>query len=87
MRFKIARTNPFNNKKEKYKNNEVDYFFLYCIETKWSGLISIEESPNYEIVIHYNPPISNNFNGYKMAQDYEFDYRINEIKECIIESK
>lgn len=81
MIYRITRTNPFKLTNERYHDGEIDFFFLYCIETGWCGLISLKESAGSELDIHYNFPKSNNFNGYKMQQDYEFSYKINEIKE------
>lgn len=83
MKFNISRNNPYKLTWDKYRKGEIDFFFLYCIETCWCGLISLEEAQSNGLSIHYSFPISNNFNGYKMQQDYEFSYKIREIKENI----
>lgn len=83
MTFYTSRTNPFKKTNEIYLDGEIDYFFLYCIEKAWCGIISIDESGTRELKIHYDFPLNHNFTGYKMQQDYEFDYKIDKIKKQI----
>jgi len=80
MMFDTNRTNPFKMTNIKYTSSEVDYFFLYCIENMWCGIIKITDFNTKNLNMRLLPPKNNNFNKTRMAIDYEFDHRINEIK-------
>lgn len=80
MMFDTNRTNPFKMTNIKYTPSEVDYFFLYCIENEWCGIIKATDFDSKNLNMRLLPPRNNNFNKTKMAIDYEFDHRINEIK-------
>lgn len=80
MIFSTGRTNPFKMTNICYTESEVDYFFLYCIQNQWCGLIKIKDFTTKALSIRINPPQNNNFNNCRMADDYEFSHRIDELK-------
>lgn len=80
MIFEICRTNGFKCVNKPYTPEEIDYYFLYCIENGWCGLLSIQESGSLRTVkMHFEFPKNNRFDGFKMQEDYAFDYKVNEI--------
>lgn len=58
-----------------YTNQEVDIFFLYCIENNWCGLYVGEEDGSFkqEITIRLTPTKSNQVKGTRLADDYCFE--------------
>ena len=78
MRFNLTRdTRAYQHLK--YTENEIDYFFLYCIENGFKGLISIQEINCTDVVIRLTAPKNNQCNGIRMYYDYDFNYRLNEL--------
>ena len=63
----------------KYTENEIDYFFLYCIENGFKGLISIQEINCSDVTIRLTAPKNNQCNRIRMYYDYDFNYRLNEL--------
>lgn len=43
MEFSINRTNGFTGKHTPYSDNEIDYFFLYCVENGYMCLIPVDK--------------------------------------------
>lgn len=77
MEFQTNITNPFKKTRRPYEKDEVDYFFLYCVENEWKGLISFEEY-NYRaiIVVRYNIPITNNIVGITFSDQLLFSNKV-----------
>ena len=79
MVFHICRTNPNTKRRIVYTKDEIDYFFLYCIENKWCGIISINEAQKEYLYIYLDFPRYCNQADLKIAADYEFDHKIKEV--------
>lgn len=57
-----------------YSKNEVDLFFLYCLENDWCGLfISDNEDIPTTLFIRTMPPKNNQKVGIRLMEDYSFD--------------
>lgn len=58
-----------------YTANEIDLFFLYCVENDWSGLFIVnpEEPIQQNVCIRVCPPKNNQTKGIRLAEDYSFD--------------
>ena len=80
MEFYLTRTNGFTFVNTKYNEKEADYFFLYCIENNWCGLIKISEDLPSIITIRIDYPKNNDLSRCRFANDYEFNRRIDELK-------
>lgn len=76
MVFNICKSNPYTKKNVKYTKEEVDYFALYCVETNWCGLISINECGVKELRIKTQPPKNNQLDKSKLADDYILNKQI-----------
>ena len=77
MTFCTNITNPHQKTNRIYLKNEVDFFFLHCVENGWNGLISYNDYHNRkEITIRNNIPKNNNFNNIILAEDVCFDKQI-----------
>lgn len=77
MEFQTNITNPFKKTYRTYKKDEVDYFFLYCIENEWKGLISFEEYSHRKIItVRYNVPSNNNAIGVIFAEQIQFSVKV-----------
>lgn len=62
-----------NWKSVPYTLEEVDIFFLYCIENDWCGLyIPNKENPMSQIIIRVVPPRNNQKTGIHFAEDFSF---------------
>lgn len=57
-------------KKNKYSNEEVDYFALYSIARDKIYLLKVPDKPLNSIVIRYEPTKNGQSNGVKMECDY-----------------
>ena len=79
MVFHICRTNPNTKKRIGYTKDEIDYFFLYCLENKWCGFINVDDTPNEYLTIHLDFPKNTNQSEPKIADDYYFDHKIQEL--------
>lgn len=90
MVFNICKTNPYTKTNIKYTKEEIDYFALYCVETNWCGLISIEECLSKELRIRTHLPKNKQIDRSKLADDYAFNkqmikiFNIDSIKNKII---
>ena len=57
-----------------YSKNEVDIFFLYCLENDWCGLfIPDNEDIPTTLFIRTIPPKNNQKVGIRLMEDYSFD--------------
>lgn len=80
MKFDIARTNGFTKERNPYLKDEVDYFFLYCIENEYKGLIEFKQLKSLtQINIRCNKPKNNQIKGINFADEYLFKKKIAEI--------
>ena len=69
MIFRTCRSNPNTKNRVKYEKTEIDYFFLYCLENKWCGIININEVDTKELTIYLDFP--RNYNQtFRLADDY-----------------
>lgn len=79
MVFHICRTNPNTKRRIAYTEDEIDFFFLYCIENKWCGFINITDARSEYLTIHLDFPKNTNQAEVKIADDYQFDHKIQEL--------
>ena len=56
--------------------NEVDIFFLYCLENDWCGLFIPEEEIPTSLYIRTIPPKNNQKVGIRLMEDYSFDKQL-----------
>ena len=83
MIFDICRTNGFTGENKKYTKDEVDYFFLYCVENDFKGLISFEElSPRYTLCIRCDKAKNGQTKGINDIDTYQFDNRMKLLLEA-----
>lgn len=90
MMFCINKTNPFKMTSVAYENNEVDYFALYCVETGWCGLISLEDTNHQKDISFHNAPANNQIKGIRFSKDFEFSKKMKEyfgLEKCILKDK
>ena len=76
MEFATKTTNytKGNWKSTAYSNQEIDLFFLYCVENNWCGLyIPNEENIPQQFTIRLEPPKNNQKKGIHLADDYVFE--------------
>lgn len=73
MIFRTNVTDPFNLTNRKYSNTEVDYFFLYCIENGYVGLLPYSEYTGRDTHIRLTVPKNNQTKGIKMYYDYTLE--------------
>lgn len=78
MKFNLTRdTRAY--KHLKYTKEEIDYFFLYCIENNFRGLISVNEADSTDMIIRLSRPKNNQIKFVKMFYEYDFDYQIKRL--------
>lgn len=90
MTFCINRTNPFKMTSSAYEHHEVDYFALYCIETGWCGLISIEDTNNQKDISFNNSPANNQIKGVCLNKDFSFETQMKNyfgLEKCVLNDK
>lgn len=76
MEFATKTTNYSKGgwKSNAYTHNEVDLFFLYCVENNWCGLyIPTEQEIPQTLTIRLDPPKNNQKIGIRLANDYNFE--------------
>lgn len=76
MEFATKTTNYSKGgwKSNTYTHNEVDLFFLYCVENNWCGLyIPTEQEIPQTLTIRLDPPKNNQKIGIRLANDYNFE--------------
>ena len=65
-----------------YSKNEVDMFFLYCVENDWCGIYLADESETIpvELNIRIVPPKNGQKIGIRFAENYSFEKQIEVLK-------
>ena len=80
IRFNICSTNGFTGEHYKYTEEDIDFYFLYCIENGYCGLIPINSVIGIaDIRLRLSNPKNNNFNKVRFAKDYNFDLMVNRL--------
>ena len=79
MIFYITRTNGFTGLHIPYANNEIDFFYLYCVENGYCGLINISEAPTYRINLRLTKAKNNQLSNINYAKDYELDVQLHKL--------
>lgn len=80
MRFDICRTG-FKGKRMLYTSQEIDYYFLYCIENNYIGLVPINDAIGLsDLILRISPPKNNQAIKIRYASDYSFDKQINNVQ-------
>lgn len=78
--FDVCRTNGFTLERIPYKEDEVDYFFLYCIENNESYLIDYKQvNTKTEFTLRVEKTKNNQVKNINMAKDFIFEEKIKEI--------
>lgn len=82
MDFALKTTNYSKGKWKStgYTSNEIDLFFLYCIENDWCGLYIVNEDIPKNITVRLKPPKNNQIKGVNLAENLEFE---NQLKKLI----
>lgn len=64
-----------------YSSDDVDMFFLYCLENNWCGLYLGEENGefNKQITLRLQPTKSNQVKGTRLAIDYTFETQLSKL--------
>lgn len=58
----------------RYSADEIDIFFLYCLENDWCGLYFPEENQVLTaLTLRLEPTRNNQTKGIRFAKDYEFE--------------
>lgn len=84
MLYELTRTNGFTGKHTKYKKEEVDYFFLYCMENDYRGLVSFEEiNGKAQFTIRCKDAKNNQRKKINLMDDYKFENVIKELAEVV----
>ena len=78
MSFATKTTNYTKGKwkSKSYKIDDVDFFFLYCMENDWCGLYVPKGKINTDITIRLEKPKNNQKKGIHLADDYSFEKQI-----------
>lgn len=84
MEFDISRTNGFTGRRKMYEKNEVDYFFLYCVENDFRGLISYEDlNSRYSLKIRCEKAKNGQTKKINNIEKYRFENRIKTLLETV----
>lgn len=82
MEFDISRTNGFTGRRKTYEKNEVDYFFLYCVENDFRGLISYEDlNSRYSLRIRCEQTKNRQAKKINNIENYRFENKIKTLLE------
>lgn len=73
MVWKITHQQGYHGKRVKYTNQEVDYFALYCIETKSLYLVPYEKANTNELIIRLDSYKGTRTKTMKFESDYMFE--------------
>lgn len=75
MEFATKTTNytKGNWKSVSYTRDEIDLFFLYCVENNWCGLYIPEDTIPQTVTIRIAPPKNNQKAGIRLAEDFSFE--------------
>ena len=78
MEFATKTTNYIKGSwsSNRYSTNEVDMFFLYCVENDWCGLFIPDEEIPGTLYIRTVPPKNNQKVGIRLMEDYCFDKQL-----------
>lgn len=83
MEFSTKTTNYEKGhwKSNRYSTEEIDLFFLYCLENDWSGLFIPDASVKMPsaISLRLTPTKNNQIKGINFAKDYEFEKRLGSL--------
>lgn len=81
MVFEMCRTNGFTLERTPYTADDTDFFFLYCIENNYMGLVNFNEVQGLgTLTLRVDKPKNNQIKGIRFADTYNFDNRISAIK-------
>lgn len=81
MIFEMCRTNGFTLERTPYTVDDTDFFFLYCIENNYMGLVNFNEVQGLiTLTLRVDKPRNNQIKGIRFADTYNFDNRISAIK-------
>jgi len=78
IEFSTRHGNYYTNSHRVYKKDEIDYFYLYCIETGQSFLLK-NDGKGSTLVVRLLEPKNNQKDKIKMFYDYEFTKIIREL--------
>lgn len=87
MEWSITRTNGYTGIRNNYHPSEVDFFFLYCIENNYMGLIRVPSGKSHILPIRILPPKNNQAKGVRMADDYFLDNQLYKLYNDIVDNK
>ena len=73
MVWKITHQQGYHGKRTKYTNQEVDYFDLYCIETKGLYLVPYEKATTNDLIIRLDSYKGTRIKTMKFESDYRFE--------------
>lgn len=80
MKFQLCSTNGFTFERYKYTEDDIDFYFLYCIENMYCGLISISEAIGLtSITLRLSSAKNNQSSKVRFAKDYNFDLMVNRL--------
>ena len=79
MDFNICRSNGFTCLKQPYSKNEIDYFFIYCIENSYMGLVPVTINAKTVLRIRISKPLNNQKKGIHIMEEFAFDTEINKL--------
>lgn len=81
MIFSICRTNGFTGVHSQYSKEEIDFFFLHCIENGYCGIVPIDQvKSKREFTLRLRAPKNKQFKNIKMANNFLIDSQIEKIK-------
>lgn len=79
MIFSTNITNPFKKTSRLYRDDEIDFFGLYCIENGYVGLLPVSDCTAKETKIRLVRSKNNQRSKVKMADDYSFSNIITQL--------
>lgn len=83
MPFPTKSTNYVQGKlkPERYTQDEIDLFFLYCVDNGWKGIFYLKDvfQVPLELKIRIEEPKNGQKIGVKFAKDYEFNKQIKRL--------
>lgn len=87
MEFATKTTNYVKGhwKSVAYSINEIDLFFLYCLENNWCGLFIPKDTIPQSLTIRLIPPKNGQKVGIRLANEYEFDYQYGSLLTQLVE--
>lgn len=76
MRFRICRTNGFTGNHLTYSAEEIDYFFLYCVENGYMALVPVEQATAMDFIIRLQPAKNAQRVGVHLAKDFSIEEQL-----------